>query len=149
MRHFAVLTVLVVAACGGSREPKAAEAPKTSTTGASAPARDVRAPIGQLRRAEVKAAIGRGLGVFLQNVSVEDYPVMKDGRFHGFKLKTINPDWAIDLRPGDVITRVNGQAIEHPEEADAALRSLEKAPSLKVDYEREGKPRTLELPIVD
>ena len=66
-----------------------------------------------------------------------------------FKLKTINPDWAIDLRPGDVITRVNGQAIEHPEEADAALRSLEKAPSLKVDYEREGKPRTLELPIVD
>ena len=39
--------------------------------------------------------------------------------------------------------------IEHPEEADAALRSLEKAASLKIDYEREGKLRTLELPIVE
>ncbi len=151
MRSIAVLALLAVAACGGSPEPKTAEAPKTSTTGASTPAAAAatRAPIAQLRRGEVKSAIGRGLGVFLQNVSVDDYPVMKDGRFHGFRLKAINPDWAIDLRPGDVITRVNGQPIEHPEEADAALRSLEKAPALKVDYERDGKPRTLELPIVD
>lgn len=150
MRSIAVLALLVVAACGGSPEPKTAEAPKTSTTGATTPAvKSARAFIAQLKRAEVKAAIGRGLGVFLQNVSVDDYPVMKDGRFYGFRLKAVNPDWVIDLRPGDVITRVNGQAIEHPEEADAALRSLEKAPALKVDYERDGKPRTLELPIVD
>lgn len=149
MRPHAVLSVILLAACGGSPEPKAAEAPKTSTTGATAPVTSARAPITKLERREVKAAIGRGLGVFLQNVSVEDYPVMKDGRFYGFKLKAIHPDWVIDLRPGDVITRVNGQPIEHPEEADAALRSLEKAPALKVDYERDGKPRTLELPIVD
>ena len=61
----------------------------------------------------------------------------------------LNADWAVDLRPGDVITRVNGHTIEHPEDADAAMRSLEKAPSLKVDYERDGKLRTLEIPIVD
>jgi type II secretory pathway component PulC len=140
-------------ACGGSPEPKNADAPKASTTSAStAPASDpmkARAPITQLKRADVKLAIDKGLGVFLQNVMVEDYPAMKEGRFYGFRLKALNPDWAIDLRPGDVIVRVNGQVIEHPEEADAALRSLEKAASLKVDYEREGKMRTLELPIVD
>ena len=51
--------------------------------------------------------------------------------------------------PGDVVTRVNGIVPEHPEEADAALRSLEKAPALKVEFEREGKAKTLELPIVD
>ena len=83
------------------------------------------------------------------NVMVEDYPAMKEGRFYGFRLKALNPDWAIDLRPGDVIVRVNGQVIEHPEEADAALRSLEKAAALKIDYERDGKMKTLELPIVD
>ena len=152
MRH-AVLFALLAVACGGSPEPKNAESPKTSTTSASTPPPSdplkARAPITQLRRADVKLAIDRGLGVFLQNVMVEDYPAMKDGRFYGFRLKALNPDWALDLRPGDVIVRVNGQVIEHPEEADAALRSLEKAPSLKIDYEREGKMRTLELPIVD
>jgi type II secretory pathway component PulC len=157
MRHvvlFASAFALLVTACGGSPEPKAAAGPKTSTTSASTPPPSdpmtkPRAPITELKRADVKTAINRGLGVFLQNVMVEDYPAMKDGRFYGFRLKALNPDWGVDLRPGDVIVRVNGQVIEHPEEADAALRSLEKAPSLKIDYEREGKMRTLELPIVD
>jgi type II secretory pathway component PulC len=154
MRH-AVLTGFAVLAfaCGGSPKAKNAESPKTSTTSASTPPLSdpmkQPTPITQLKRADVKTAIDRGLGVFLQNVMVEDYPAMKDGRFYGFKLKALNPGWAIDLRPGDVIVRVNGHIIEHPEEADAALRSLEKAASLKIDYEREGKMRTLELPIVD
>ena len=55
----------------------------------------------------------------------------------------------MDIQPGDVVTRVNGMSIEHPEEADAALRTLEKASALRVDFERDGKPRTLELPITE
>lgn len=153
MRHAVVLIPLVAIACGGSPEPKTADSPKTSTTSASNPPPSdpmpARAPITQLKRADVKVAIDKGLGVLLQNVLVEDYPAMKDGRFYGFRLKALNPGWVVDLKPGDVIVRVNGQVIEHPEEADAALRSLEKAASLKIDYEREGKMRTLELPIVD
>jgi type II secretory pathway component PulC len=153
MRHaVSFAAALFVVACGGSPEPKTAEAPKTSTTSANPASSDPamqRAPVTQLKRADVRRAIDRGLGVFLQNVMVEDYPAMKDGRFYGFRLKALNPDWAVDLRPGDVIVRVNGQVIEHPEEADAALRSLEKAPALKIDYEREGKMRSLEIPIVD
>ena len=156
MRHpvsSVTILALMAFACGGSPEPKTADSPKTSTTSASAaPPSDAmkpRAPITQLKRADVKLAIDKGLGVFLQNVMVEDYPAMKEGRFYGFRLKTLNPDWAVDLKPGDVIVRVNGQVIEHPEEADAALRSLEKATALKIDYEREGKMRILELPIVD
>jgi type II secretory pathway component PulC len=138
MRHaVSFAAALFVVACGGSPEPKTAEAPKTSTTSANPASSDPamqRAPVTQLKRADVM---------------VEDYPAMKDGRFYGFRLKALNPDWAVDLRPGDVIVRVNGQVIEHPEEADAALRSLEKAPALKIDYEREGKMRSLEIPIVD
>jgi type II secretory pathway component PulC len=106
-------------------------------------------PVTSLKRAAVRETIQQGLGVFLQNVTLDDWPVMREGKFHGFKIKAINPQWGIDLRPGDVVTRVNGVVPEHPEEADATLRSLEKAASVKVDFEREGKPRTLELPIVD
>ena len=74
---------------------------------------------------------------------------MRDGKFHGFRIRSIDPKWGVDLRPGDVVTRVNGMPIEHPEEADAALRSLHQATMLKVDFEREGKARSLELPITN
>jgi type II secretion system protein C len=145
--------LVVLSACGGSPESKNAQSPKTSTTSASTPAPDLgstqRAPITQLKRADVKVAIDKGPGVLLRNIAFEDYPAMKDGRFYGFRLKWISPDWAVDLQPGDVFVRVNGQVIEHPEDADAVLRSLEKAPSLKIEYERDGKMRTIEIPIVN
>lgn len=142
--------VFAAAACGGSKPPATAAASPAQT--AAAPpsvAAAPKAPVTSLKRAAVKETIARGLGVFLQNVTVEDWPVMHDGKFHGFKIRTINADWAVDLKPGDVVTRVNGIVPEHPEEADAALRSLEKAPALKIEFERDGKAKTLELPIVD
>ena len=151
MRTIAGLALLLVA-CGGSPEPKAADAPMTTAKPAAASQAGTtaqRVPISHLERAQVKLAIGKGLGVFLRNLSVDDYPVMKEGRFYGFRLKSLNPDWAIDLRPGDVVIRVNGQVIERPEQADAAMRSLEKAAALKIEYERDGKAQTLEIPIRD
>lgn len=150
MRHFA-RSVTVLAAltglvgCGGSSPAKSAEA----TTGAAPMTTSATSDKLTLKRSRVRAAIGQGLGAFLQNVSVEDWPAMKDGKFYGFKLRSIRNEWGVDLKPGDVILRVNGMPIEHPEEADAAMRALDKAPSLRVDYEREGKPRVLEIPIVE
>jgi len=142
--------VLFAAACGGSKPPpKGIDAAQTPPKTETAPASAAPAPVTSLKRAAVKETITRGLGVFLQNVTVEDWPVMHDGKFHGFKIRSINADWGLDLKPGDVVTRVNGIVPERPEEADAALRSLEKAPALKIDYERDGKAKTLELPIVD
>jgi type II secretory pathway component PulC len=138
-------------ACGGEAPPAkspgnatAATATAPTTTAAAMPAKTT-----SLRRSQVKQGIARGLGYFLQNVSVEDYPVMRGSKFYGFKIKDINAELGVDLRPGDVVTRVNGLSIEHPEQADAAMRSLEKAPALRVDFERDGKPRTLELPITE
>lgn len=72
---------------------------------------------------------------------------MAGGKFHGFKIRAISSDWHVDLRPGDVVTSVNGMSIERPEEADAVFRSLAKAKALRIDFEREGKPQTLSLPI--
>lgn len=145
----AVLLGLFLLACGESapaKSPESASTPATAPTTTAAPAP---ATTTSLKRSQVKRTIAKGLGYFLQEVSVEDDPVMTAGKFRGFKIKAITGDWGVDLRPGDVVTRVNGMSIERPDDADAALRSLEKAKALRVDFEREGRPRTLELPIVD
>ena len=152
LRSVAAVLALSVAsvACGGGAPP--GRAPQAGATGGATPttpAAPVPSRTSSLRRTQVKQTIARGLGYFLQGVSVEDDPVMSGGKFHGFKIKAITGDWDVDLRPGDVITRVNGMVIEHPEQADTALRSLAMAQALRVDFDRDGKPRTLELPIVD
>lgn len=157
-RPTVLATLLLLAACGPSSPPtRTARRAAGPSSGAEPAVERANAPtsITALKRARVKAIVARGLGAFLhdvtleQNLTLEDWPVMRDGRFYGFKIRTIRTDSGVDLKPGDVVTRVNGIVPEHPEEADAALRSLEKAASLKVDLEREGKTRTLELPIVD
>lgn len=149
-RFVPIALVLVSTACGESAPPKTAnEAPPPSKVANEAPKPAAAEPITSLKRLAVKETIARGVGAFLQNVTVEDWPVMHEGKFHGFKIRSINAQWGVDLKAGDVVTRINGIVPEHPEEADAALRALEKASSLKVDFEREGKAKTLELPIVD
>ena len=141
---------LASVACGETPPAKSAESaaptPEAAptTTAAAVPTKTT-----SLRRSAVKAGIARGLGYFLQNVTVEDYPVMRGNKFYGFKVKAISAELGVDILPGDVVTRVNGMSIEHPEDADAAMRTLEKASALKVDFERDGKPRTLELPITE
>jgi len=146
MMRPALALALVLTACGGSSAPSPAKTAKAAT---DIPAPAAPKPVTALKRSDVRGAIAQGLGVFLQNVSVDDYPVMQNGKFYGFKIKELNPDWIVDLHPGDVVTRINGVVPERPDDADTAFRALEKAKTLKVDFEREGKPRTLELPIVD
>jgi type II secretory pathway component PulC len=137
-------------ACGGEAPPaRSAEAPSPPATAPTTTAAAVPVKTTSLRRSQVNAGIAHGLGYFLQNVTVEDNPVMHGSKFYGFKIKAINAELGVDLQPGDVVTRVNGMSIERPEQADAAMRSLEKAPALRVELERDGKPRTLELPITE
>ena len=146
MRFLLVVAASCLVACGESAPP-----PKTTANAALAsapPPPEAPAPkTTSLRRSQIKGAVTRGLGVFFQNVLVDD--AQRNGKFVGWRVQRINPDWNVEIQPGDVITKINGLPVERPEQADAALRSLEKARELRVDYEREGKPRTLELPIVD
>ena len=141
---------MCVVACGETPPAKSAESAASpteaapTTTAAAVPPKTT-----SLRRSQVKAGIAKGLGYFLQNVTVEDYPVMRGNKFYGFKVKAISAELGVDILPGDVVMRVNGMSIEHPEEADAAMRTLDKASALRVDFERDGKPRTLELPITE
>jgi hypothetical protein len=110
-------------------------------------------PPNALRRSAVRRAVADGVGAFLQRVEIDDRPVFAAGKFHGFRIAALKGDprfWrGVDLRPGDVVTRVNGLAIEHPEDAMQALQSLEVASELRVEYERSGEPRELRFTIVD
>jgi hypothetical protein len=160
MTRFAVvlpalaLSLSVAGCSGATASTKTAATPVPAT---AAPV-DRPAPVGDaandhtLRRSVVRSVVKGGLGLFLQRVTLDDQPVTKDGRFHGFRIAAL-PDAAfwrgVDLRPGDVIVRVNGMPIEHPEEALEAFHSLEVASELRVAYERDGEVRELDYRIVD
>jgi type II secretory pathway component PulC len=155
MRARALVTLFVSAslslgsACGGSSARRVASpAAPASASGAPGSTR----PDHTIFRSEVKAAIARGLGAFLQRVELADEPVFVAGRFHGFRIAALHdpPFWeGVDLKPGDVVTSVNGLPIERPEQALAAFESLQTAKELRVAYERQGRLAYLVYPILD
>lgn len=119
----------------------------------TAPSEPPPLPPNTLRRSAVRRAVAEGVGAFLQHVEVDDRPVFVAGKFHGFRIAAFRGDprfWrGIDLRPGDVVTRVNGMPIEHPEDAMQAMQSLEVASELRIDFERGGEPRELRFSILE
>jgi type II secretory pathway component PulC len=141
-----------LAACGGATTTaKTAKAPAPATV---APVEQPAAALDDhsLRRSVVRGVVRGGLGLFLQKVALDEQPALKEGHFHGFRVAALHDEgfWkGVDLRPGDVVVRVNGMPIEHPEEALEAFHSLEVASELRVAYEREGQPREIAYRIVD
>jgi S1-C subfamily serine protease len=140
-----------VVACGGSAttaKPAAAPAPVASAP----PPAPAPAPGHALRRSAVKAAVRAGLPIYLQKIEFDDQGVKKDGKFVGFRVAALKDPafWSgVDLRPGDVITRVNGMPIERPEQALEAFHALEVASELRVTYERDGASHELSYMIVE
>jgi hypothetical protein len=110
-------------------------------------------PPNTLRRSAVLDAVARGPGAFLQRVDLDDRPVFDAGQFHGFRIAALRGDptfWhGVDIRPGDVVTRVNGVVIQKPDDARTAMQSLEVASELVVDFDREGQPHELKFTILD
>jgi len=107
------------------------------------------APPGSLWREDVNFTVDEGLGYFLQRLSVE--PEIVGGKFQGFRIVDLEPPdfWkGVDLKPGDVVTQVNGMPIERDIDAYQAFQSLRAAPSLRVSFVRGGEKRELVYPIV-
>jgi type II secretion system protein C len=152
-RELALLSLLLLlapAACAGSEQAapvvpapaaKAAPAAPTST-----------APDHTVPRSAVRAVVSEGLGMFLRRIQLDDQPVFVGGKFHGFRIAALRDPqfWSgVDLKPGDVVTSVNGFPIEKPDQAETAFESLQVASELRVAVERDGQPRELVYPIVD
>lgn len=135
--------------CGASApEPVRAPAPPAATAKPAPVAAAGSATT--LRRADVVNVVNAGFGSFLERVQVE--PALDAGRFRGWTIVDLAPPefWqAVDLKPGDVVTSVNGLPIERDMEAWAAFESLKTAKELAVSYSRAGADRRLAYRIVD
>jgi type II secretory pathway component PulC len=123
---------------GAEANPAVVEAPEDTT------------PI-VLTRSLVRDTLRQGIGAFLANVELT--PMMSGGRFAGFRLERARGlrRWnaaGLDLRVGDVITRVNGRSIERPEQAQAAFVAMAEANELSVDVVRAGAPVHVRLPVL-
>lgn len=132
---------MLAPACGGAGEPAA-------VPDATQPEVDP-LPEGSLARVDVVRVVDAGLGRFLQRARVE--PSLEDGRFVGFRVVELLPDsfWGrTDLRPGDVVTHVNGASVEDPNQAYEVFESLRTAGAIEVRLLRQGQARTLRFPIV-
>ncbi len=104
---------------------------------------------GKLFRKDVDEVVEGGLGLFLGKVEVE--PSVERGVFRGFRIVELRPSeyWqGVDLRPGDVVTQVNGMPIERETQAWNAFQALKQAPRLEVKYLRGGIERELRYEIV-
>ena len=146
-----LLAPFVLVACASQKPqpvtPAPAPASQTTTTADTEPA-----PTSVLHRADVHRVVSKGLGAFLSRVTVDEQPAMtKDGKFIGFRIASLQGDsWrGVDLKPGDVVTRVNGFSIERPEQALEAFQSLDVASELRVELQRNGAPHELRYAIVD
>jgi type II secretory pathway component PulC len=135
--------------CGGASSPPASPVAPASSAAAVAV---TPAPDHTLSRSAIRATVAQGLGAFLQRVELDDKPVLSGGKFRGFRITALRGSsfWSgVDLKPGDVVTRVNGFPIERPEQAQRAFESLQASGELRVSYERDGEPRELVYPIAD
>jgi hypothetical protein len=106
---------------------------------------------GVIVRKDLVPVLEGGLGRFLQNVETE--PTFYQGTFVGFRIISFFPgdlEYAsLDLRPGDIVTHVNGRSIERPEQAVAVWDALRSAKDLVVLYRRGGDELALRFRIVD
>jgi len=141
---------LVLAGCGAAQE--AAPPPKTGDAadargeaGLSTQASAAKAP-DKLERSALKTVLPTGPAWLLRRVWPEE--VFREGKFIGWRLVAIPEEWTgLDLRPDDVVTRINGKAIETPEQLWDTWASLATATELRVTYERGADTKELVLPI--
>jgi S1-C subfamily serine protease len=146
---------LALVSCGGPTapvvgpEPTELPPPPRAAAPASAPATRK----GEIRRGELAAFLDQGMPAFIHHVVVERFPRRRSHRFRGWQIAEFfpgDPRFAqADIRPGDVVLRVNGRLIERPDQFAEIWSSLRRARELVVDAERDGKPRQLRWRIVD
>jgi hypothetical protein len=139
-------SALVLAACSAHEAPPP-HAPPPPPAPAAAPAAPAVKP-GRLVRAEVDRVLTtQGPPWVLRRVISEEV-IRADGKFAGWRLVGLPEEWGhLDLRPGDVVTRVNGLPLETPDEAWEAWKSVASQPEIKITLMRDGATRQLVIPI--
>jgi len=107
-----------------------------------APARPVPAPAEQ----NVQELVAQNAQGFLEVVRPQ--PFMPNGQLKGYRIYP-GPNRqqfsALGLRAGDLVTEINGIALNNPAQGMEVFRSLGDAPQVTVTVERDGQPQVLSL----
>ncbi len=150
----ALALALPLAFAAGCAEPEGVQpataagkkpiAQPASGPGAGAAPINAAAP-GHLARGDVERVLRQGPPWLLRRVVPEE--VIREGKFIGWRMLSLPEDWKVDLKNGDIVTKVNGLSIERPDDLWAAWMQMQSAVELRVSIERDGKPRDLVVPI--
>ncbi len=134
------------AACSAAKTPPPVAAAQPAAARVALPPPG--APPGHLVRADVdRVLVTQGPPWVLRRVMSEEV-LRSDGKFAGWRLIGLPEEWRdIDLKPGDVVTRVNGLPLETPDEAWEAWKSVGRATELKITLTRDGAARQAVVPI--
>lgn len=82
--------------------------------------------------------------------SIQVQPVMQDGTMRGFAIsprRDARMFRAVGLRPGDVVTAINGITVAGMTDPTAIRDQLAGANEIRLDIERNGRPDTVVVPI--
>lgn len=98
-------------------------------------------------RGELNALLAKGPADLLASVQTDSHK--ENGRFVGFRIVSFRIDIhpCLDLREEDVVTRVNGETIERPEQYFAVFEKLKAATEVRFDILRAGEPITITYPV--
>jgi type II secretory pathway component PulC len=153
------LGVALLSGCAPAREPLLAPPPagaedaptpseRETTTRPATAADGEGAP---LTRAMLRETVGRGPARVLAALEFAERPVFRDGRFVGLRVLARRDVGAsrrlFDVRPGDVVTAVNGVAPRTPEDLAKAVRAVLEASAVEVALLRDGQPLVLRVPV--
>jgi type II secretory pathway component PulC len=143
-KMFLLAAAVALAACGGAQDDQA----KTTPSVAGAEAQKAPAPETALHRAALDELLGKGPAYVL--AMVQSDAAKADGKFVGFAIVSFRAEVPayLDLRPGDVVTKVNGLPIETPDQFFTVFEALKSASEVRFDVLRDGKPQTIAVPIV-
>jgi general secretion pathway protein C len=122
------------------REPAGNRAaPTASSAPVAAPAKS-----GQT----VQQALSRNAGNFTQIIRPQPY--MPGGQLKGYRVypgRNRQQFAALGLRPGDLVTEINGTALNNPAQGMEIFRSLGESSQVTVTIERNGKSQALTLDV--
>lgn len=102
---------------------------------------------GQVGRAELDAVLDRGIGALIHGGIEVDPRLDLRNRFLGWEVVRFAYKW-VDIRPGDVVSRINGHPLGKPTEVQALWDALRTADEIVVRGERGGASFELRFAIV-
>ena len=164
MRHLVLLVALLaVAACGpkvnpqapfDEDDPRAGRAIDAGVPVDAAPPVDAAAPTVRttaVSRAVLTAVLDAGPADLL--ASFEVTAERPDGAFKGWRLvrflRGARRFATLDLQPGDLLTGVNGHALESPPDLGALWDELRTATAIEATLVRQGAPFTIRADVTE